>query len=46
MMSDSKDLPDFFENSPVDPVRSASRASRRPDPPSPRKRPVFISPCS
>jgi hypothetical protein len=24
MMCDSKDLPDFFENSPVDPVRSAT----------------------
>ena len=28
MMSDPKDLPDFFENTPVDPVRSATGDSR------------------
>jgi len=39
-MSDPKDLPDFFENTPVDPVRSATGDSRTP-PANPKKKAGF-----
>ena len=40
MMSDPKDLPDFFENTPVDPVRSATGNSRA-TPTNPKKKAGF-----
>lgn len=40
MMSDPKDLPDFFENTPVDPVRSATGDSRI-HPANPKKKAGF-----
>jgi len=39
-MPDSKDLPDFFENSPVDPVRSATGKPQTANP-NPKKKAGF-----
>jgi len=39
-MSDPKDLPDFFENTPLDPVRSATGDSRA-TPATPKKKAGF-----
>lgn len=40
MMSDPKDLPDFFDSTPVDPVRSATGDSRK-APAGPKKKAGF-----
>ena len=43
MMPDPKDLPDFFDTNPVDPVRSATGSNKTPQPVPKKKAGFYLS---